>query len=146
MLKQIHVLWIVSLIFGSNENKADAVQTKIVGGTQFAPHKYPFLVGIAIKEPTNRAGWCGGALITTDFVLSTAHCLKGITFATVYIGAHNVRNTTTEVNYIYNITQQNIVLHRNWTSRYVVHDIALINLPIRLTIGRKSLVCVVFHY
>ncbi|XP_055915454.1 cathepsin G-like [Eupeodes corollae] len=111
--------------------KNSYLNLKIVGGQEVVPHTHPYQVGIAIREPKHRTGWCGGALITDMFVLTAVHCLKGIQLATLYIGAHDIRNLSNTMTI--DVTPRNMLLHRLWTPRYAVNDIALIRLPKSIT-------------
>lgn len=43
---------------------------RIIGGNETAPHAYPFQVGLVIDGTS----FCGGSLISKNFVLTAAHC------------------------------------------------------------------------
>jgi secreted trypsin-like serine protease len=47
----------------------DDVQPQVVGGTRAAQGEFPFMVRLSMG--------CGGALYTTDIVLTAAHCVDG---------------------------------------------------------------------
>ena len=48
---------------------------KIVGGFEVQPGTYPFVVGLWYKRSTRP--FCGGSLITSNWVLTAAHCVYG---------------------------------------------------------------------
>lgn len=66
------------------------VPTRIVGGHEISPHKYPWLVSLANSdlEP-----FCGGALINDRYVLTAAHCLPDTTLAKlrIILGHHDLK-------------------------------------------------------
>lgn len=59
---------------GAPNNGARPVQTRIVGGSESAAYAYPFMVRLY-----SGSGWgfCGGSLITSQHVLTAAHCCEG---------------------------------------------------------------------
>ena len=53
----------------------DVKDDKIVGGFEVQPGTYPFVVGLWYKRSTRP--FCGGSLITSNWVLTAAHCVYG---------------------------------------------------------------------
>jgi secreted trypsin-like serine protease len=51
------------------DDPSDDVQPQVVGGTRAAQGEFPFMVRLSMG--------CGGALYTTDIVLTAAHCVSG---------------------------------------------------------------------
>ena len=49
---------------------------RIYGGSGADPHSYPYQVGMLVQRPSG-IFWCGGSIISEDFVLTAAHCLYG---------------------------------------------------------------------
>lgn len=47
---------------------------RIINGFEAQPNAYPYQVGIEISV-TGGWTWCGGSLISQNFVLTAAHCL-----------------------------------------------------------------------
>jgi secreted trypsin-like serine protease len=62
---------------------------KIVGGEEADPNSWPWIVGLV-----NRGGsrpWCGGSIISDNYVLTAAHCCDGSSASNIEIrvGMHN---------------------------------------------------------
>ena len=94
-----------SFVYDTPQLLRAPVQARIVNGQEVFPAgKYPWMVGI-VGVRTNFLGeedesfWCGGTLVSPDFVMSASHCFfdtAGVPAATpfdffrVKIGAHDI--------------------------------------------------------
>ena len=47
---------------------------RIVGGTETAPNKYPWIV--ALWSTDGNYQFCGGSILNQKFILTAAHCVK----------------------------------------------------------------------
>merc|ERR1712037_563725 len=96
---------------------------KIVGGVEATPNQWPWQVALFIDN----AWFCGGALISENYVLTAAHCADGATYFDIMAGAHNVRESS-EPNRV-EITSFNGWTHPEWNTADLSNDLALIELP-----------------
>merc|ERR1711936_757637 len=65
---------------------------RIVGGEEATPHSYPWMAALFVDD----TWFCGGTLISDEWVLTAAHCAKDATEMKVMLGAHNVREDSEE--------------------------------------------------
>ncbi|XP_028137045.2 brachyurin [Diabrotica virgifera virgifera] len=94
----------------------------ITGGDVAVPHAYPYQVGIRINDDQ----FCGGSLISANFVLTAAHCVNRKDLSLdIILGAHNISDTeTTQIHR----TSANITIHEEFDDISFQNDIALIEL------------------
>jgi len=95
---------------------------RIVGGDEAVPHSWPHQVALFIDGMY----FCGGSLISTEWVLTAAHCMDGAGFVDVVMGAHNIREAEPEQ---VTMTSTDFFVHENWNSFTLSNDISLIRLP-----------------
>merc|ERR1711990_1339725 len=60
---------------------------RIVGGFEAQENEWPWQVALFIDN----AWFCGGALISENYVMTAAHCADGASYFDIMAGAHNVR-------------------------------------------------------
>merc|ERR1712112_722176 len=100
---------------------------RIVGGFEAEPNQWPWQVALFVDN----AWFCGGALISENYVLTAAHCVDGASYFDIMAGAHNVRESS-EPNRV-EITSFNGWTHPQWSPNDLANDIALIELPSPIT-------------
>merc|ERR1712198_182027 len=98
-------------------------QDRIVGGFEAQENQWPWEVALFIDD----AWFCGGSLISENYVLTAAHCVDGASYFDILVGAHNVRESS-EPNRV-EITSFNGWYHPQWDPNTLSNDIALIELP-----------------
>ncbi|XP_041074002.1 trypsin-3-like [Polyodon spathula] len=98
---------------------------KIVGGYECAKNSVPYLVSLNIGYH-----FCGGSLITNQWVVSAAHCYQSR--LQVRLGEHNIAvNEGTEQF----ISSAKVIRHPNYNSRNMDNDIMLIKLASPATLN-----------
>merc|ERR1712106_1166972 len=63
---------------------------RIVGGIEAEENQWPWQVALFIDD----AWFCGGSLISENYVMAGAHCVDGASYFDVMAGAHNVRDAS----------------------------------------------------
>jgi len=96
---------------------------RIVGGHEAEEHEWPWQVALFIDD----AWFCGGSLISENYVLTAAHCVDGASYFDIMAGAHNVR-AASEPHRV-EITSYNGWTHPQWDDSTLANDLALIELP-----------------
>jgi len=96
---------------------------RIVGGFEAQENEWPWQVALFIDN----AWFCGGSIISENYVMTAAHCADGASYFDIMAGAHNVR-ASSEPHRV-EITSYNGWTHPGWDSNTLSNDIALIELP-----------------
>ena len=102
---------------------AEHAEGKIVGGHEAEENQWPWQVALFIDD----AYFCGGSLISENYVLTAAHCADGASYFDIMAGAHNVR-ASSEPHRV-EITSYNGFTHPEWNTQDLSSDLALIELP-----------------
>merc|ERR1712045_598160 len=100
---------------------------KIVGGFEATPNQWPWQVALFIDN----AWFCGGTLISENYVLTAAHCADGATYFDIMAGAHNVRESSEP--HRVEITSFNGWTHPQWDPNTLSNDLALVELPLPIS-------------
>jgi len=109
------------------ENDGHDPRGKIVGGFEAEEHEWPWIVALFIDD----MWFCGGALISDEFVLTAAHCAEDASRFDILAGAHNVR-ANSEPERV-EISSYNGWTHPDWDTNTLANDLALIRLPEKIT-------------
>nr|XP_022909845.1 brachyurin-like [Onthophagus taurus] len=109
--------------------KPTHLESKIVGGEEVSANSIPYMAGLFITKPSGLY-LCGGVLISTKYVLTSANCLESSTSVEVRLGAHKVnQEESTQVR----LTSTQFNIHGDWNSTSLTNDIATILLPSAIT-------------
>ncbi|RZC38039.1 serine protease [Asbolus verrucosus] len=100
----------------------------IIGGDEVVPHSVPYQVGLRIN---GNQYFCGGALISANYVLTAAHCAEVMRSVDVILGAHNITNSEEDTQV--KIPGQQIIIHENYNGTSYLNDITLIKLNTTVT-------------
>ena len=86
-------------------------------------HKYPWMV--ALLDPGQNTVWCGGSLVSSQHVLTAAHCTHGHTAASieVLVGEHDTSDSEAER---HNISA--IMDHPSYNHTTAHYDVSILTL------------------
>merc|ERR1719382_1747320 len=96
---------------------------RIVGGFEAEENQWPWQVALFIDN----AWFCGGSIISENYVMTAAHCADGASYFDIMAGAHNVRASSGP--HRVEVTSYNGWTHPLWNSNDLSGDLALIELP-----------------
>ncbi|XP_020808966.1 brachyurin-like [Drosophila serrata] len=106
-----------------------SIESRIVGGNYAYIGQIPYQVGITFDYGSS-SGFCGGSIISNEWILTAAHCTDNADSATIYAGSillnTGVKRTA---------SSQNIKQHSDYNEDSLVNDIALIMLSQALEFG-----------
>ncbi|XP_018570823.1 brachyurin-like [Anoplophora glabripennis] len=104
---------------------------RIIGGSEVSRNSVPYQAALLI----NGASLCGGSLISTNRVLTAAHCTIRASNVNVRLGAHAFNtNEATQVR----ITSTSIRNHANYDQGgFAANDVAIVLLPSAVTLNNN---------
>ncbi|OXB83384.1 UNVERIFIED_CONTAM: hypothetical protein H355_006231 [Colinus virginianus] len=101
---------------------------RIVGGTDALHGSWPWIVSIQNPRFSGTGHMCGGSLISSQWVLSAAHCFGHPSYvleSRVVIGA----NDLTQLGYGVEVRSiRRAILHEHYNNKTMANDIALLEL------------------
>jgi len=105
-------------------NATSGPQMQIVGGSDADECEWKWQVGIMNKDDTEP--WCGGTLISEEWVFTAAHCVQEWPGRLkVVAGQHTISKKSGNEQYR-NVKE--IVMHEKYNSETMTHDFALLRL------------------
>lgn len=125
--------------------KQDKTATpRIIGGVDAEPGAWPWAVALIHSSISNnfQGQFCGGTLISSDWVVTAAHCTDGKSPADIDVlaGVTDLNNDVGE-----RVAVKRIIQHPDFNSRNLVNDLSLLQLrepvspmPVPTDIGPES--------
>gem|GEM_PF-1741206 len=113
----------------------DDISRQIVGGQPANVGKWPWQIALIPGDaPDFLDQFCGGSLIATQWVLTAAHCVEGLTTSEIDVVAGVYDVVSPAAGYQRRDLIQ-IVVHPNYNTNTVDSDLALLKLASPVTIG-----------
>lgn len=111
---QVKLMLLASIVALSTVSPFDIeefdIESRIVNGKASARGQFPFYVFLEIQLPAGRAR-CGGSLISSEWVMSAGHCLKGAKSAKVHLGSLKAGDTKEVGRKIIDVQAKDIHVH-----------------------------------
>lgn len=121
-------------VLGSKLPVVPTIGARVTGGQEANPNQFPYQAGLVVTLPTQES-FCGGSLISINYVLTAAHCLDTSTFASVLLGAHNVSMNSETTRQIQLLGTRHFKIHENYNATQYQFDIALLQLTSPVTLN-----------
>jgi secreted trypsin-like serine protease len=134
-MKQIFVSCVCLLLSWPSSLEANQIQSgisgRVIGGNNAFSGQFPFVAAIQITTSDGRY-FCGGTLISDDWILTAGQCVDGAILFTIQLGSTSLSKT--DGNRV-TLASSEYVLHPSYDPLTIQNDIALIQLriPIEFT-------------
>ncbi|XP_006639165.2 chymotrypsin-like elastase family member 1 [Lepisosteus oculatus] len=113
------------VLFGRAVDAQNNTAQRVVGGVTATPNSWPWQVSIRISSSNCYPHNCGGVLVHSRWVLTTASCAASGTLV-AFLGDHNIYGIEGREQII---PVERIIIHPSWTNNLAAgYDIALLKL------------------
>ncbi|KAJ3656449.1 hypothetical protein Zmor_015526 [Zophobas morio] len=104
---------------------------RIIGGNDAVVGQFPFIAALNIQTEDSTF-FCGGALISNEWVLTSAHCTQGAHTVTIRLGSNKL--TGSDPNRVI-LASSHVVVHPDFDPDTSANDVGLIRLrlPVEFT-------------
>ncbi|KAJ3656376.1 hypothetical protein Zmor_015459 [Zophobas morio] len=88
-MKLIFMLYFYLSLLLCNVQNALLLEQRIIGGQVARAGQFPFSAAI-YKSTLDGNYFCGGALLTTQWIITAGQCVDGVILFTIYLGTNNI--------------------------------------------------------
>jgi secreted trypsin-like serine protease len=117
----------------------DTQSESIVGGQDAQPGQFPWQIALQRKYGQTFYHSCGGSIVNARWIVTAAHCVKGVTVKSMRVvaGDHN-RLVNEGVEQAVNVSRS--IVHPSYNSSTFENDVALLELstPLVLSSARRT--------
>lgn len=122
------------LNMGKNQVVAEENQGgRIVGGEPAARGDHKYQVALFLNTPQG-SFFCGGNMLSENYVLTAAHCVPGLNSVDIYAGAINIRQQEPEQQRR-NVPGSDVTAHSGYNPNTLLNDLAMIHVRNGFTFG-----------
>lgn len=118
------VLFTLSLILVCNAFK---VKSRIMNGKAAAVSQFPYYAFLRTKDIEGNATICGSVLISSDCLITAAHCIDDALNLTVHFGATRLDKPAPAEWYV-RVEKENFFVHPKYETNSILHDIGMLTL------------------
>lgn len=108
---------------------------RIVGGKIASPGQFPHQAALRIAANDGNY-FCGGSIISAQYLLTAAHCSENAKSITVVLGAQNIRAKEKE-QVVLVVPAANIKVHTGYNPSTIRNDISVLKLPKKVTFNNR---------
>lgn len=123
------VLLISAVSTNELHHKYAKIHPRIISGNPAAPGQFPWQV--LIKQSAGDDVFCGGSIISADWVLTAGHCVYGLKSLFLIFGATNIHEQPIA------LTSTELFYHSQYNPDNLNNDIAAVKLPESLNFNPK---------
>jgi len=122
-MKLVLILFLIALV---SEKTSARSQGRIISGKEARTGQFPWQVLVLKTEEVT----CGASIISENWVLTAAHCVKGYKKVDLVFGVININDPA---GVIMKVTESSYTIHSSYNDKTLENDVALIKLPQPLT-------------
>ncbi|XP_062549416.1 brachyurin-like [Armigeres subalbatus] len=108
---------------------------RVTNGQEATPGQFPYQIAL-LSTFTGGTGLCGGSVLTTNYILTAAHCVQNALGGTAIMGAHN-RLLTEDTQQRIAFSSAGINIHSGYTSTNIRNDIATVRLNSAISLNDR---------